>query len=146
MRDIEHAVRSDIGRIDEIALAVIFKGSTVDAGMGRIDLPLVDPLTGCRIGGGIFKHEHAAVRIVVMASSSGAIIDVPFATDAVQFRRPDRLRVRTGFRWRPDGSGFGVSEISEIFGLPDRQPVPQSVHVIISIAVACHPRIGAGRQ
>src|SRR5690349_11330205 len=57
-----------------------------------------------RIGSFAFQHPHAMVLVLAVIGSE---VDVPFAANAMQFRRPNRIAVRTETGSCPN-TGAGV--------------------------------------
>lgn len=130
-------------RPDEIAARPDRQHRSVDRpAVGRIgDLALERPAPRKRICVRVLQHVHA---MVLVAAVVGGEIDVPFAVEVVQLRRPDVGAVHRARRRRPDDRAVAGVDAGDRLGAPQRDVVAGRLGVVvIAVRMLVHPRIGS---
>src|ERR1041385_8578635 len=111
----------------------------VDRPALRIELAPADVLAS-RIGSLGLENPHAVVVVVPVIRG---VIDVPFAVDEVQFRRPDVVRVQALRGRAPDAnSGIMANRRNRTRTANEDLAAVAGFGIIVETAVKNHPRIG----
>ena len=76
----------------------------------------------------------------------GGEVDIPFAVDEVQFRRPDVMRIRSAGGRRPHQVRLGLCQIGQMPRLANHEAPLRGAHEVIEAVARDHPRIGPGAQ
>ena len=133
---------------DKITRAAMREGRGVEGKRLPVgfELAAFRPVAGERVGRGIFEDIHADGPDLAFFRAAGGEVDVPFAVDEVDFRRPDVRTHRAGGMLAPDDLGLGGGETGEGGRAPQFEPIVlrHSAHeVIIAVGVVEDERVGA---
>ena len=80
--------------------------------------------------------------MVLVLAVIGGEVDVPFAADEVQLRRPDRVAVGAERRSRPDARAWVFTDRSNGSGFADANALLAfALAIIVEALVEDHPRV-----
>ncbi|MDB6125825.1 MAG: hypothetical protein JWQ71_4818 [Pedosphaera sp.] len=87
-----------------------------------------------------FQNPHAMILIL---SIIGCVIDVPFVSKPMQFRRPDRVRISARRRSGPDTNPWVLPDARDGPGFPDADAAlwELAFAVVVKTFVMDHPRV-----